>query len=196
MEIVVSNVKTSTMYCPHHRLSVPVLVQCIRIADAIRIQGTLPFLSLRVLECWYERKVHEHTAIDDLESFVWVLVWCILSINGSNTSREELQIEGLHSTNITTHIALKYGLLHALCRSARHGEAGPIVKIFAPFLQTCDDIIYRAASAMKQSLKRPVTIEESRTMTYTYFGEFLAAGAEYLAELPTSWPTGTIPVPS
>jgi hypothetical protein len=199
MEIMVSNGKTPTVYWPHHDLSVLVLIPYIRFADAIRIQGTMPFLSLRVLKCWHHDQVHAHTAIDDLESFVWVLVWCILSINGSNTPDEELRIGVLRSTNMTSHIVLKEGLLQALWESAERKRASSMVQIFGPFLKTCRTITSASSFAIESRLEDQESVdinEELRTLTYKYFGEFLSAGAEYLAELPTSWPPGTVPVPS
>jgi hypothetical protein len=43
-------------------------------------QGTLPFMSDRLLIS-LEKKTHVlHTAVDDLESFIWVLVWSLIYI--------------------------------------------------------------------------------------------------------------------
>ncbi|KAI9435683.1 hypothetical protein H4582DRAFT_1817249, partial [Lactarius indigo] len=42
--------------------------------------GTLPFVSIRLLSDWRLNKPVLHTAIDDLESFLWVLVWSLVHI--------------------------------------------------------------------------------------------------------------------
>ncbi|KAH8999062.1 hypothetical protein EDB92DRAFT_2111150 [Lactarius akahatsu] len=44
-------------------------------------QGTLPFMSIRLLDEWYLDNPVLHTAIDDLESFLWVLVWSLVRIS-------------------------------------------------------------------------------------------------------------------
>ena len=38
-------------------------------------------MSLRTLEALKEKEFIIHTALDDLESFLWVLVWCIVQIS-------------------------------------------------------------------------------------------------------------------
>ena len=38
---------------------------------------TLPFVSMGILSAWEKKKII-HTALDDLESFLWLLIWCIV----------------------------------------------------------------------------------------------------------------------
>ncbi|KAF8511365.1 hypothetical protein JB92DRAFT_2639550, partial [Gautieria morchelliformis] len=40
--------------------------------------GTLPFISYRILDAWSINKPTLHTAIDDLESFAWVVLFAAL----------------------------------------------------------------------------------------------------------------------
>jgi len=42
--------------------------------------GTLPFMSQRLLNPWDDDEPIVHTAIDDLESFLWVLIWALVQI--------------------------------------------------------------------------------------------------------------------
>ncbi|KAI9447959.1 hypothetical protein H4582DRAFT_44012 [Lactarius indigo] len=42
--------------------------------------GTLPFMSLRLVQAWSRNQPALHTAVDDLESFLWVLVWSLVHI--------------------------------------------------------------------------------------------------------------------
>ncbi|KAH9026023.1 hypothetical protein EDB84DRAFT_1273239 [Lactarius hengduanensis] len=42
--------------------------------------GTLPFISLRLVNFWSANRPALHTAADDLESFMWVLVWSLVHI--------------------------------------------------------------------------------------------------------------------
>jgi hypothetical protein len=38
----------------------------------------MPFMSLRLLNALQHRRKVIHTALDDLESFLWLLIWCIV----------------------------------------------------------------------------------------------------------------------
>jgi hypothetical protein len=38
----------------------------------------MPFMSFRLLDAWQVRETTIHTALDDLESFVWLLIWGIV----------------------------------------------------------------------------------------------------------------------
>ncbi|KAH9049709.1 hypothetical protein EDB84DRAFT_1452713 [Lactarius hengduanensis] len=42
--------------------------------------GTLPFMSMRLVQAWSRNQPALHTAVDDLESFLWVLVWSLVHI--------------------------------------------------------------------------------------------------------------------
>ncbi|HEV7737232.1 MAG TPA: hypothetical protein VGO47_07680 [Chlamydiales bacterium] len=41
-------------------------------------QGTPPFMSMGLLDVLEESGDYMHTAVDDIESFVWVLLWAVL----------------------------------------------------------------------------------------------------------------------
>ena len=43
-------------------------------------QGTLPFMSMHLLDAWDRNAQALHTAVDDLESFFWVLIWSLVKI--------------------------------------------------------------------------------------------------------------------
>ena len=45
---------------------------------SLPLQGTLPFISRRLLKAWHDHEDTTHTIIDDLESYVWVLLWTVL----------------------------------------------------------------------------------------------------------------------
>ncbi|KAH8992117.1 hypothetical protein EDB92DRAFT_1859853 [Lactarius akahatsu] len=50
------------------------------ITPSLERSGTLPFMSTRLLQEWRLNKPVLHTAIDDLESFLWVLIWSLVRI--------------------------------------------------------------------------------------------------------------------
>ena len=69
------------------------------------LQGTLPFMSARLLYSWLKNKPIVHTAVDDLESFLWVLVWALVHIflNEIGTTGEstvDLLVESFSSYSI------------------------------------------------------------------------------------------------
>ncbi|KAF8491086.1 hypothetical protein F5888DRAFT_1620330 [Russula emetica] len=60
------------------------------------ISGTIPFMSMRLLDAWQVRGTIIHTALDDLESFLWVLIWGIVHaskvIEGAKIANEGIQL--------------------------------------------------------------------------------------------------------
>jgi hypothetical protein len=62
------------------------------------LQGTLPFMALRLLYAWETDKPIVHTAVDDLESFLWVLVWALVHILKEFGTTRNLDIETLEET--------------------------------------------------------------------------------------------------
>ncbi|KAI0040466.1 hypothetical protein FA95DRAFT_1455653, partial [Auriscalpium vulgare] len=45
-----------------------------------RRSGTPQFMSTHILAAWVRGKEQVHTVLDDLESFVWVLIWSVMRI--------------------------------------------------------------------------------------------------------------------
>src|SRR6266576_908454 len=56
----------------------------------------MPFMSMRLLTAWQVRETIIHTAVDDLESFLWLLIWCIVyaskDIEGAMTANRGIQL--------------------------------------------------------------------------------------------------------
>jgi hypothetical protein len=56
----------------------------------------MQFMSMRILGVWLGHKPIFHTALDDLESFVWVLIWCIVhlskDIKGARTNNRGIDL--------------------------------------------------------------------------------------------------------
>ena len=55
----------------------------------------MPFVSMRILNAWNSKDKFVHTALDDLESFLWLLIWCIAhttkDIEGAKAANEGIQ---------------------------------------------------------------------------------------------------------
>ena len=56
----------------------------------------MPFMSMRLLTAWQVRETIIHTAVDDLESFLWLLIWGIVyaskDIEGAMTANRGIQL--------------------------------------------------------------------------------------------------------
>ena len=56
----------------------------------------MPFVSIRILNAWNRKDNFVHTALDDLESFLWLLIWCIVyttkDIEGAKAANKGIQI--------------------------------------------------------------------------------------------------------
>jgi hypothetical protein len=56
----------------------------------------MPFMSMRLLEAWQVHDKIIHTALDDLESFLWLLIWGIVhsskDIDGAKTVNQGIQL--------------------------------------------------------------------------------------------------------
>ena len=76
-----------------------------------------------------------HTARDDLESFVWVLVWQYLSIakdRGCASKRESYTLSSLSSQNYTHLLAAKLGMLHNATKSMKQNS---FARSFSPLIK-------------------------------------------------------------
>jgi hypothetical protein len=71
-------------------------------------QGTLPFMSWRLLRAMQMGYPALHTATDDLESFLWVMVWSLVHILrravGTTTTKQITIINGLAEQLSSRHI--------------------------------------------------------------------------------------------
>jgi hypothetical protein len=62
-------------------------------------------MSIALITFWLSGSRYQHTTVDDLESFLWLLIWCIYCImedkvqNGS----EAAWLRIFHSPNLETH---------------------------------------------------------------------------------------------
>ena len=64
------------------------------------VQGTLPFISCRILGAWVIKEAVLHTAIDDMESFGWVVLWAGLHQSRSISITEKTWIDALSADDI------------------------------------------------------------------------------------------------
>ena len=104
------------------------------------------FMSMRILGLWQGHESVFHTALDDLESFLWVLIWCIVHLSKD--------IEGARANNRGINLMLdawssnvksKMDKLSVAKRSWKDAVFGGLVgkwlNIFGRVLEDTSDLI-------------------------------------------------------
>ncbi|EGO18363.1 hypothetical protein SERLADRAFT_481206, partial [Serpula lacrymans var. lacrymans S7.9] len=71
-----------------------------------RRSGTLPFISMRLLNAWDDDEPILHTFADDLESFFWVILCVLLSIGAERNSLTVKRENGFINYWLQTILAL------------------------------------------------------------------------------------------
>jgi hypothetical protein len=150
----------------NHR-SVGTLLTYARVLCLTILQGTLPFISYRVLDAWSIKENALHTAIDDLESFAWVLLWAGLHASPVKTHKEASWIEGLSRNNFGLLAAQKCAILH---HKFRHkDDFSPHLVTLSPLLKKWFALAWTAKDALDEVLDRhglpPVSDEGSEEQT-------------------------------
>jgi hypothetical protein len=125
-------------------------------------QGTLPFMAVRLLKEWDSVKklapVFTHTAIDDLESFLWVLFWVSLERHHRQSdelpSPEDRWWSTLNSDDVQKQL-MKADIIRDLKLLHEDEDAGfgPI-KPFAKLILEWGDLADEAQSAVHRALKK------------------------------------------
>ncbi|KAH8108714.1 hypothetical protein DFH11DRAFT_1069847 [Phellopilus nigrolimitatus] len=78
--------------------------------------GTMPFISSRIIRGWAYDKFTLFTAIDDLESFAWMVLWCALHKLKNPTMLEAFWIEFLSSNTFRRVLYGKSSILDELSK--------------------------------------------------------------------------------
>jgi len=125
------------------------------------LQGTLPFISYRVLAAWAIGKSVLHTAIDDLESFAWVMLWAALHTPAVKTPTEDLWLQALSSDNINMVADKKYVIM---MEDLEPEDMSEPLRILSPLLTEWFAIARAGRTALNSFLKRFTlsTIDELR----------------------------------
>jgi len=104
------------------------------------VQGTIPFMSVNVL-CSYTRNGTTHSASDDIESLVYVLIWMCILYAGPGTLRKDKHISKTvlktwvsvtNETDVSALAGFKTGLKY---------EPSIVTDDFAPFFRPLSSIV-------------------------------------------------------
>ena len=147
-------------------------------------------MSLRLVGIWLYGKPYHHTTIDDLESFLWLTVWCIYCIiedKGELDERDETALWILRSTDIRVHDTGRRRVLDFL--SEDEDPLHPLLVLFQPLLLQWRHISQAGAREITKLLRTATSPENDalRDLTHKYFKVYLNQGFSYLANFPRSW---------
>jgi hypothetical protein len=150
-------------------------------------------VSSRITRELQRRKIVQvHTPLDDLESFLWVLVYTILEIGHFYEKLRADEIPWLEAMadEEESRLGLRITALQAIVVETRKFRASDHLLIFREILGKWK-VISEASDAQLEDLfdTNPDTealVEHSKA-TYV---EYLTSGFHALSELPTSWPKG------
>ena len=145
-------------------------------------------MSRRLVRIWLYTLPYHHTAIDDLESFLWLTIWCIHCIiedKGQLDEQEAVTLRSLRSTDMELHI-LKPALD---CLVEEEDTLRPLLALFQPLLRQWWRISEAGAKEISKLLRSTTSPENDtlRALTLKYFREYLSQGFSYLANFPRSW---------
>ncbi|OBZ72825.1 hypothetical protein A0H81_06714 [Grifola frondosa] len=115
--------------------------------------GTWPFISIRILYAIKEMPIP--TAIDDLESFMWVLIWAVLEIRQKKTqlTSQERMLFADFNEPLQRMINFKLSCDRLLDTAHEMGELGPSLAAIFPLFQTWYDIALRYRHELEDILE-------------------------------------------
>ncbi|GJJ13659.1 hypothetical protein Clacol_007915 [Clathrus columnatus] len=165
--------------------------------------GTPPFMSCRLLRSMNQEVFH--SAIDDLESFVWVLFWAILSVmqlrDAKFSKNEEQYWTSLRSRDLSTLQRKRdfpdrlFEQRVALLEQEGQEPGDPPVEnapspAFAPFVGILRDWLLLAFSdeiLLSGHRLRRTPVAEHERIVQEWIGKYLSIGIKHLDTLPDTW---------
>ncbi|KAJ7577406.1 hypothetical protein C8J56DRAFT_1061062 [Mycena floridula] len=151
--------------------------------------GTPLFMSQRLMSRWKENPLR--TAVDDLESFVWVLIWtilCLIAKFSTPTDIEQRWIENLSTDGHKDLATAKESILFFFTNDGPE-EISREMELLQPLLQIWFSLIPRSRNALSGLLGERRGSTESQNLDDdlhhlildTYVG-YLTAGVEFLKD--------------
>jgi hypothetical protein len=152
-------------------------------------------MSIHLINSWHTGRSCEHMPIDDLQSFLWLLIWCIYCIIEDKVLDDELDgvwLGVLSSPSVTTHwhLVCRGSILQHLFQVNEFDNVilGPLERLFQPLVLDWHKMLLPAQRDVIPLLEStPRSNEALHTATRKHVGEFLTKGFHHLATLPDSW---------
>lgn len=160
---------------------------------ANRRSGTPPFMSTYLLRSLTRNIQTCHTAVDDLESFVWVLLWAILDILRSKSRKpevsanfsdnEEYYYSTLHSYSYET-LKDRNSIVDLLMEDKMDGNSSPGFAVFVDLLYEWLVLAKDAYFAVRRAGFDP---QDPLAFYKVFYAKYLQIGVDHLVNLPESW---------
>jgi hypothetical protein len=157
------------------------------------LQFTKPFVSSRISRVLQSRlTVQFHMPLDDLESFLWVLLYTILEIGHCYDKLDPGELPWLRAMaeEDETRLGLRTVALRSAVLNTRTFRASDHLLIFREILKKWADIAQGSEEELEMALcfdPDPDNLVEISKSTYA---EYLRCGFEELSQLPVSWNEG------
>ena len=156
-------------------------------------------MSRNIISTWLSGLPFEHTPIDDLESFLWVLLWLTLAIPEKECMLSQAEQSVINHFRLP-HISGQRGrdnYVPTLKDIISLRQATRAVETLFPLIGAWFAICQRARVEV-ENLEQSHAPHHSSTqqqnylwavdpLTMKYFGEFILAAHNKLPALPTSW---------
>lgn len=125
-------------------------------------------------------KQHDHTSIDDLESFPWVLFWSILSVTDAERHPSSEETAGLNelrsmADNLDARRIVYQDYRDGFCRN-------PAMDVFMPIITSLLEIAWAARDELKANPE-----QDMMSFTLKHYGIALTTGLKDLAKVPQTW---------
>lgn len=141
----------------------------------------------------------EHTPIDDLESFLWVLLWLTLAIPenvGTLSQAEQSVIDHLRLPHISSHRG-RDNHVQTLRKDIFLRQSTRAIEVLFPLIDAwfaiCQKARAEVANLQQEHSPHLSQINQQKylmavdPLTMQYFGEFILTAHEMLPDLPRSW---------
>lgn len=159
-------------------------------------QGTRQFMSRRLVELrFHDTQGIIHTAIDDMESFFWILYWAVLAILHQKHHSLGIVVSANWKNWLQPYSPLEKGLVARIGLAnylkSRDRRGPPEWQTWRPFLSAPWDTCQEASSDLEQLLENQTTNISQAVLTLsdsaaTKFAEILVDHL-YNSCLPTIW---------
>ncbi|KAL0957668.1 hypothetical protein HGRIS_001449 [Hohenbuehelia grisea] len=152
--------------------------------------GTLPFLSARVADLWDLEMPVSHTPIDDLESFIWVLLYELLRWTLKRTPIERRWWNELNADSVQTVARLKQAILPGWMDAELYHEFA-LSRFVAPFRGLLHEWFASVGSYSRKCTKligQTASEAELDALFKDAYVDFIRISAKHVPLLPRQFP--------
>lgn len=161
-------------------------------------------MSQALIYAWVAKKPFYHTAVDDLESFVWVLLWSVIDIlqlrKALENKDERCYLQTMRSDKIKELLS-RGTFLDMIEASALAGSASegfkPFIELLVAWLKLAKAafkaMVPCAPSLAEKAINVAEAIQEGSRTTDTiefykgFYKDYVTIGFEHVKKLPETW---------